>query len=95
MPTLIRMMKEKQTVVFHCALSQVRGPKAALAYLRACEQAEARPGQSIRTSDRDSGPREQKVLVLTDGFEGWQRVYRNDERLTEGWRSEIWDECDD
>src|SRR5579871_1895556 len=34
MPELVRQLKDKETVVFHCALSQQRGPSAALSYLR-------------------------------------------------------------
>ena len=33
-PELIRKLGEKDIVVFHCALSQQRGPSAALRYLR-------------------------------------------------------------
>ena len=33
-PELIRKLAEKDIVVFHCALSQQRGPSAALRYLR-------------------------------------------------------------
>ncbi|KAF1995408.1 hypothetical protein P154DRAFT_580847 [Amniculicola lignicola CBS 123094] len=33
-PELIRTLKDKDTVVFHCMLSQQRGPSAALRYLR-------------------------------------------------------------
>ena len=33
-PELIRKLAEKEIVVFHCALSQQRGPSAALRYLR-------------------------------------------------------------
>jgi Cdc25 family phosphatase len=34
LPSLVRKLKDKKTVVFHCALSQVRGPKAAAEYMR-------------------------------------------------------------
>jgi rhodanese-related sulfurtransferase len=34
MPELVRTLKDKEVVVFHCALSQIRGPAAALRYLR-------------------------------------------------------------
>lgn len=33
-PSLIRKLVDKEIVVFHCALSQVRGPKAAAQYMR-------------------------------------------------------------
>src|SRR6201996_4721979 len=37
-PELVRTLKEKEIVVFHCALSQQRGPAAALRYLRERER---------------------------------------------------------
>lgn len=33
-PSLTRKLAEKEIVIFHCALSQVRGPKAAAQYMR-------------------------------------------------------------
>ena len=33
-PELVRTLKDRELVVFHCALSQQRGPSAALRYLR-------------------------------------------------------------
>ncbi|KAF7858039.1 hypothetical protein EAF04_009395 [Stromatinia cepivora] len=37
-PELVRKLKDKDTVVFHCALSQQRGPSAALRYIRERER---------------------------------------------------------
>ncbi|KAI9742846.1 MAG: hypothetical protein M1818_003575 [Claussenomyces sp. TS43310] len=37
-PTLVRKLANKETVVFHCALSQQRGPAAALRYIRERER---------------------------------------------------------
>jgi len=37
-PELVQQLKDKKVVVFHCALSQERGPKAALRYLRERER---------------------------------------------------------
>ncbi|EGX88179.1 Rhodanese-like protein [Cordyceps militaris CM01] len=76
MPTLRRRLQDKQTVVFHCMLSQQRGPSAALRYLR-----ERTVSDGVQ----------QEVLVLDRGFEGWQQEYGEDERLTEGYRKELWD----
>ncbi|KAK3192114.1 Cdc25 phosphatase Ibp1 [Lecanicillium sp. MT-2017a] len=75
MPTLIRRLQDKKTVVFHCALSQQRGPSAALRYLR-----EGNP------------PEGQEVVVLDRGFSGWQEEFGRDERITEGYRKELWEE---
>ncbi|KAI0802860.1 Rhodanese-like protein [Xylaria sp. FL0064] len=83
MPTLMRKLADKDTVVFHCALSQQRGPSAALRYLREKEAAGAAKGDAKKA---------QKVYVLDRGFVGWQEVYGPDERLTEGYRKDIWEE---
>ncbi|KAM0476448.1 hypothetical protein ACHAPX_006361 [Trichoderma viride] len=82
MATLIRKVKDKKTVIFHCALSQQRGPFSALKYLRERDALLASLGEEPAL--------EQEVCVLELGFTGWQEVYGEDERLTEGFRKEIW-----
>ncbi|RDA93936.1 hypothetical protein CP533_5012 [Ophiocordyceps camponoti-saundersi (nom. inval.)] len=82
MPTLVRKLQHKQTVVFHCALSQQRGPSAALKYLR------ERDGLLERLGDTSGDG--QTVYVLDRGFVGWQEVFGEDERLTEGYVKELW-----
>lgn len=79
MPTLVRKLQDKKTVVFHCALSQQRGPSAALNYMR--ERAKMQPHDAS----------DQTVYVLDRGFSGWQETYGTDERLTEGYRKELWE----
>ncbi|KAI5919784.1 Rhodanese-like protein [Camillea tinctor] len=83
MPTLMRKLADKHTVVFHCALSQQRGPSAALRYLREKEAA---------APEKKDGEEQQKVYILDRGFVGWQEQYGLDERLTEGYRKELWEE---
>lgn len=61
MPELVRTLKEKDIIVFHCALSQQRGPSSALKYLRERE----------RLHGKDAGQK-QKVYVLDGGFQKWQ-----------------------
>ncbi|KAI1326125.1 Rhodanese-like protein [Xylariaceae sp. FL0255] len=85
MPTLLRKLADKETVVFHCALSQQRGPAAALRYLR---EREAASGKGNAGGEK----KKQTVYVLDRGFVGWQEVYGNDERLTEGYRKELWED---
>ncbi|KAH7159808.1 Rhodanese-like domain-containing protein [Dactylonectria estremocensis] len=84
LPTLVRTLKDKKTVVFHCALSQIRGPSAALKYLR------ERDGllRAMGETPRGEG---QEVLVLDRGFTGWQEVYGPDERLTEAYSKDLWE----
>ena len=93
-PTLIRNLQDKQVVVFHCALSQQRGPGAALRYIREREKvlAKAKKTASAAESDEQKPVVDQTVYVLDRGFVGWQEVYGTDERLTEGYRKELWED---
>ena len=84
LPELVRLLADKDVVVFHCMLSQQRGPGAALRYARLRES---------MVGGRDKTPTQQ-VMVLERGFEGWQQEYGRDETLTEGWRKEIWEDDD-
>ncbi|ORY88375.1 hypothetical protein BCR35DRAFT_301490 [Leucosporidium creatinivorum] len=114
-------------VIFHCALSQVRGPKAARIYAEARSAASSSPSPSLNspapTTSTTSPPpsaggssaasafapnpfapapaakteegapsksREQEVLVLRDGFEGWQSLYRKDPLLVEKFDESLW-----
>ncbi|KAF3295299.1 hypothetical protein TWF132_001994 [Orbilia oligospora] len=95
--SLIEELKDHDKVVFHCALSQQRGPSAALRYVREKKALEAR--KRIASSEEDEllyknvGKKvDQEVYVLEGGFVEWQQKYGSDERLTEGWRKEIWEE---
>lgn len=85
MPTLVRRLQDKKTVVFHCALSQQRGPSAALKYLR------EKDGSLRSLGVGEEIAAEQEVYVLDRGFVGWQQVYGDDERLTEGYVKDIWE----
>ena len=101
--------------MFHCALSQQRGPGAALGYLRererllgavpkSAEKAKKEEGdgkgEEIRNMEdkedleedegKQKGIKDQKVYVLDRGFVGWQETFGEDERLTEGYRKELW-----
>ena len=87
MPTLVRKLQGKKTVVFHCALSQERGPGAALKYTRATRKKEAPKGCKEGEAENND---EQTVYVLDRGFVGWQEEYGEDERLTTAYSKEIW-----
>ena len=50
-PEIVRTMADKEIVVFHCALSQQRGPTAALRYLRERDR-----GIKNGKVDREKGP---------------------------------------
>ena len=95
--SLIEELKDHDKVIFHCALSQQRGPSAALKYIREKKALEAR--KRIASSEEDEllyknvGTKvDQEVYVLEGGFVEWQQKYGSDERLTESWRKEIWEE---
>ncbi|ODV77760.1 Rhodanese-like protein [Suhomyces tanzawaensis NRRL Y-17324] len=67
-------------VVFHCALSQQRGPSAALKFIRSLDE----PG-----SDPEA-LRGLQVWVLEGGFTKWQQQYGEDSAVTEGYDKELW-----
>jgi rhodanese-related sulfurtransferase len=87
MPELIRTMKDKDVVVFHCALSQQRGPSAALRYIR--EKGRLEGEGKVGSKEEGQG---QKVVVLKGGFTEWQEKFGRDERLTEGWEKGVWED---
>ncbi|KAJ9669702.1 Cdc25 phosphatase Ibp1 [Coniosporium apollinis] len=80
-PELIRTLRDKETVVFHCALSQQRGPSAALRYIRERERILGEEGKG----------RGQKVVVLEGGFVKWQEKYGEDKNLTEAYQKDLWE----
>ncbi|KAF2850469.1 Rhodanese-like protein [Plenodomus tracheiphilus IPT5] len=70
-PDLIRTLKDKKVVVFHCALSQQRGPSAALRYLREKERL-------------DGGVKQGKVEATTGGKAGVEAGETKEEGRGEG-----------
>lgn len=97
---LVRTLKDKEVVVFHCVLSQQRGPSAALRYLR--EKRRLDPGSKVESKgvvreggeevkDGEGEGKAQKVYVLSGGFSQWQEKYGADKRLTEAWQKDIWE----
>ncbi|PGH16724.1 hypothetical protein AJ79_01597 [Helicocarpus griseus UAMH5409] len=81
LPALVDTLRDKEKVVFHCALSQQRGPSAALKYMR---EREAVLGKEECAK--------QTVYVLDGGFVLWQEKYGDDKRLTEAYVKDIWEE---
>lgn len=96
-PELVRELKGKDVVVFHCALSQQRGPSAALRYLREKERLEGVKEKNGEKSEEGSAPseegekKEQKVYVLKGGFTEWQEIYGEDNKLTEAYQKDLWE----
>ncbi|KAK4997239.1 Cdc25 phosphatase Ibp1 [Elasticomyces elasticus] len=96
LPELVRTLVDKEIVVFHCALSQQRGPSAALRYLREKERL-GFPIAAANNQDAAANPREssippQRVYVLDGGFVKWQELYGSDKNLTEDYQKDIWEE---
>jgi len=86
-PEIVRVLADRQIVVFHCALSQQRGPTAALRYMREREN-KVKKGELGSTSERPelgvkdgdvqkvlSNGKDQEIYVLDKGFVGWQEKY--------------------
>ncbi|KAK6527723.1 hypothetical protein TWF694_004703 [Orbilia ellipsospora] len=93
--TLIPSLSSYDKVIFHCALSQQRGPSAALKYIRLKKELEER--KRLASSEEDEllyknvKGENQEVYVLDGGFVEWQEKYGEDKRLTEGWKKDIWE----
>jgi len=75
---LVRDTKNVPKVIFHCALSQSRGPKAAHQYNDRRKQLQ----------NDDDGP--QEVLILRGGFTEFQEKFKDDPKLIEKWNKDIW-----
>ena len=82
-PELVRTLKDVEIVVFHCALSQQRGPTAARRYLRERLKTLAVGGDTTSTGPNDPTTKvadraanvaetQQKVYILDGGFVKWQ-----------------------
>lgn len=70
-------------VIFHCALSQSRGPSSTLKFLRSLNDL---------TDDKQIEFFNQlNVWVLEGGFTKWQQAYGTDTSVTEGYDKDIWE----
>lgn len=77
---LVAQTQDVPIVIFHCALSQVRGPSAARVY------SETRG--IIQAEGQEDGPHE--VYILRGGFHDFQAKYKDDPDLVENWKEEVW-----
>lgn len=99
MPELLRINKDKERVVFHCMLSQERGPRSALAYARARasrvekeqKEKEGGGGEDVPVVDEKGRIGGQEVCVLEGGFGRWRILYGGNETLTEGYIKDLWE----
>lgn len=96
MPELLRIYQNSDRIVFHCMLSQQRGPKAALAYARAkayevAKKRAAEGKEGVEVVEENMGQiGDQQVCVLEGGFQNWQTFYGPDETLTESYVKDLW-----
>ena len=77
---LISKTKDVPKMVFHCALSQQRGPKAARVYAETRNN-KLNPGETST----------QEIYVLSGGFTEFQQLFKDDPVLVEKWRKEVWE----
>lgn len=68
--------REINCIVFHCMLSQQRGPRAALKF-----------GRHIQSLNNYSNI---NIYVLDGGFNYWQRLYKNEPALLENYHPDLW-----
>ncbi|KAI9024926.1 Rhodanese-like protein [Phycomyces nitens] len=76
---LVDDYKDVPLVIFHCALSQVRGPKSARIY-----------NETKNLLRPDSSQQSYKVKVLRGGFEGWHAKFKQDQSLLESYDPAVW-----
>ena len=78
LPELVRKLEGKSKVVFHCALSQQRGPAAARRYhaekQRAMKESVSQKNneESSSSSPESAAGNEQEIYILDGGFNKWQ-----------------------
>ncbi|KAF8926722.1 hypothetical protein BGZ58_010968, partial [Dissophora ornata] len=93
LPTLIEQYKQVPELFFHCALSQVRGPKAARRWSEALEyrdSARLTETEAAAVEVANRGPLSQKVNILRGGFDEWQRKHKDNKTLVEAYEAEYW-----
>ncbi|EIN12921.1 Rhodanese-like protein [Punctularia strigosozonata HHB-11173 SS5] len=76
---LVKKTKDIPIVVFHCALSQVRGPKAARIYSQTRDM--------LQSEGQDKA---HEVLVLRGGFTEFQAKFKDDPELVANYDPEAW-----
>ncbi|KAJ7079787.1 Rhodanese-like domain-containing protein [Mycena belliarum] len=80
---LVQKTVDVKVMVFHCALSQVRGPKAARIY------------EETRSNLKLAQDKPQEIYVLRNGFTEFQRKFKDDPVLVENWEAEVWANAED
>ncbi|KIO29250.1 hypothetical protein M407DRAFT_242702 [Tulasnella calospora MUT 4182] len=89
--SLLKDTKDVPKVIFHCALSQQRGPWAALRYARR-RKADAEVTTGTDAAKAEPQKDKQEIFVLEGGFTKFQQDFKDDPQLVEKWDKEIWEE---
>lgn len=78
--------KNQGTVIFHCMLSQQRGPSSAMRFMRFlnAKLELSKDPQEMQFIEN------MKIYILRGGFGEWQRHYGEDPNLTENYQKDIW-----
>ncbi|KAG0283215.1 hypothetical protein BGZ96_012409 [Linnemannia gamsii] len=95
LPTLIEEHKDVPQLFFHCAMSQIRGPKAANRWADALAARDEAAAEVVATERAaveaaNKGTLKQQVNILRGGFGEWQRLYKDDKNLVEDYEAEYW-----
>lgn len=81
-PHFLSLWAAKDAVVFHCMMSQMRGPSCARAFANAAEEA-------AKTSNVDKMP---QVMILEGGFREFARSFSEESKdLFEDYQPELYD----
>ncbi|KAJ3370401.1 hypothetical protein GGF31_004232 [Allomyces arbusculus] len=78
----LEQFKTIPKLIFHCAMSQQRGPKAAMLFGRLLTEDAA-------TATTTTTP---ELYVLRGGFAAWQSTYKNEPDLLENYNAKMWEE---
>lgn len=88
MSSLLTSMRQKrqETVVFHCMLSQQRGPSSAMKFMRYLNE----KLESSSDEEEVKFIEGVDIYILRGGFSAWQSLYGEDMNLTENYAKDLW-----
>ncbi|PVU97999.1 hypothetical protein BB559_001843 [Furculomyces boomerangus] len=89
--SLVREYCDIPMIVFHCALSQARGPKSARIYSEISQQLSISSSQTSDSFVLSKKLEKQKIMVLTGGFTTWYYKYKNDPSMIEDADHSLWE----
>ncbi|CAA7262915.1 unnamed protein product [Cyclocybe aegerita] len=91
---LVKQTKDVPLVIFHCALSQVRGPKAARvchpSFVEECQLKYQQTYAETRKNILEGQDINHEVAILRDGFSQFQVKFKDDPQLVENWDKDMW-----